>query len=356
MAPRLVLKQSHRQSKYTTKKINSYLAINAKLRKQIALLSNQNKDLSITRNSLLEHKLELEKENNSIKNSNIQIMTMYHNVCKKLTLIEQNLQTCLPALVTMSSCIPIMMESVHEMRKFEKFTETIQKEKKEKQTKCVSPMVNGMTITQPAVSLSRLDLSTINEYSSPEQTPKRPRKSSTYPKRSSPHSNLNLEPYVRLKDVKLMLKNSKTVPSESVYHQQNENLGEGPSWLHSQESQINNSENNNSVTNSFETSTPEVLHEVTVPAKSTPAASNLKKSSRVGLNKSINETDVGDTFLGDSSMLKNVTCRRPTNRRSSETSVASDIDDSNVSLRSKRSATRCVNYKEPKLGTKLRRT
>lgn len=355
MAPRLVLKQNHRQSKYTTKKLNSCLAINAKLRKQIALLSNQNKDLSITRNNLLLHKLELENENISIKNSNIQTMTMYRTVCKKLNLIEQNLKMCLPALVTMSSCIPSMMENVNEIRKLEKLTETIHKEKKEKQTKCVNPMVNGMTITQPAVSLSRLDMSTINECTSPEQTPKQPKRSSTYTRRSSPHSNINLEPYVRLKDVKLMLKNSKTVPSESVYHQQNENLGEGPSCLHSQEIQINNSEKNNSVTNSFETSTQIVLDETTTPTKSTPAASNSRVSSNVSLNNSINETDVRNTFLDDSSMIKNITIRRPTNRRSSETSVASDIYDSNVSLRSKRSASKCVNYKEPKLKTKLRR-
>lgn len=356
MAPRLVLNKKKTkldsiQNSTNDKKLNHTLITNAKLRNKIELLSNQNKELSATRNNLLLHKLELENENNSIKNANIQLTAMHQAVCKKLSLFEQNLQKCLPALVTLSSYIPNMLESVHEMCKFDKFNEFNHKEKKEKQLNTVKPMVQGMIIDQPAVTIRRFDMPTIIESPSPspEQTPMRPRRSSY---RNSPHNKPNLEPYVRLKDVKLMLKNSKTVTSGGSYRQLDENLGEGPSWLHSQDNQTSTSNNITSVTDNFVT--PPIANEIVTPTRSTSAVFN----SNTSINSTFNETNVSHgNFISpnDTSMLRNITCRKRKSRRSSEASIASGIDDSNVSSRSRRSAAKNVNYKEPKLGTKLRR-
>uniref|UniRef100_A0A2S2Q3F1 Shugoshin C-terminal domain-containing protein n=1 Tax=Sipha flava TaxID=143950 RepID=A0A2S2Q3F1_9HEMI len=221
MAPKTKLYKNRQKLSYIhnnnyVKKLNRSIAINAKLRNRIEELSSQNKELSITRNSLLLVKLSLENENNSLKNANIQQTAMHRAISKKHELIEQNLQKCIPALVTLSQCIPSIMEDIHTIRKFDTLSEIQTTEKKERQTKTVRPMINGMTINQPAVSLRRLEMSPIVEspviqspktenYNS-EQTPKRPRKSLF---RVSPQCNLNLEPYVRLKDVAVMLKKFK---------------------------------------------------------------------------------------------------------------------------------------------------
>lgn len=359
MAPTFILNQ-HRLDIYV-KKLNNAQRTITKLRRNSVLLSNQNKDLSASMNNLLLQKLALEKENNSLKSSNIQMTAMYHSVCKNLNLLESNLNTCVPALVTLSSYIPNMITNVHEMKKLNKLNESQNSGKREKQTKTVRPMVHGMTIRQPAVSIRRLNMSPIVESPTSEQTPRRPRRSSF---RISPQNQLNCEPYVRLKDVKVMLKNSKTVPNENSYRQLDDNLGEGPSWLHSPENQMHSS-NNNSVTSNFETSL--VLNEISTPVMSTTASSEnisdqLTEVNETEVNETevnetkVNETEVHDNIMSpaDSSVMRNITCRRRTRRKSSESSIASDIEDSSVS-RPRRSGVRAVSYKEPSVSKKLRR-
>jgi len=335
------------------KRLNRCLVMNVQMKKKIVLLSSQNKELTASKNSLLLQKLNLENENRSIKNLNIQLSAMHRAVSKKLNTLEQSVQSCVSALVTMSQCIPSMLENVHEMRKYDKLSEYNLKEKKERQTKFVRPMVKGMTITQPAVALNRLDMSTIIELSSPEQTSEeQPRQSY----RISPHGTLNLEPYVRLKDVKVLLKNSKTVPNENSYRQPDENLGEGPSWLHSQENQNQNSGNNDSVVENLEmpssvinethttvTSTPnEIQHDLTVSASS---STNI-------LSNALNKTETNHTEImspGGSNVLTNV------RHGHSSSSIASDMNNSRSSTRAKRSSTSNVNYKETKLNNKFKR-
>jgi len=431
MAPKSLLVQKRNKSSKSNiyiKKLNHALAINNSLRKRIDELSEQNKQLSTTRNNLSLEKLSLQTENNSIRNSNIQLTAMHHIMNKKICALEQTIQSCIPALVTMSQCIPSMLESVHEMSKFE--IKDFNKEKKEKQTKTVRPMINGHTITQPAVSIRRFDMSPIIESPrsssteqtrhsveqtrhsieqtrhsteqtrhsteqvrhsteqthlsieqtrhsteqvrhsteqvrhsteqvrhsneqprhSTEQTPKRPRKLSY---RSSPQCKLNMEPYVRLKDVAAMLKNSKAVPNEeSPQRRLNENLGEGPSWLHTPENQTQNSNNS---TNAIETvqSTPSSTTVNEVQADVTTIAS----TSSGNMNNTFGGTEEHRSDLIssiDSSMMRNITCRKR-NIRSSESSSSSDIDDSTSSSRPSRSAKKNINYKEKSLGGKLRR-
>ncbi|XP_060847405.1 GATA zinc finger domain-containing protein 14-like [Rhopalosiphum padi] len=352
MAPKSVSSQNRSKSKNNIflKKLNHALVINNNLQKHVEELSEQNKELSTTRNNLSMEKLSLQNENNSIKNSNIQLTTMHNIMIKKLTALEQTIQSCIPALVTLSQCIPSMLETVHEMSKFE--IKDFNKEKKEKQTKFVRPMINGMTITQPAVSIRRFDMSPIVESpsTSTEQTPKRPRKLSY---RSSPQCKLNMEPYVRLKDVAAMLKNSKAVPNEEGPQRRlNESLGEGPSWLHNPENQAQNSNNNtNAVQNVKSSPKPTTSNEVQadVTAIASTSSGNVDNTLN-GIEERPNES----ISSINSSMLRNVTCRKRT-RRSSESSSESDIDDSTSSSRPSRSASKNINYKEKSIGGKLRR-
>ncbi|XP_026818372.1 GATA zinc finger domain-containing protein 14-like [Rhopalosiphum maidis] len=351
MAPKSVSSQNQNKSKNNIflKKLNHALVINNNLQKHVEELSEQNKELSTTRNNLSMEKLSLQNENNSIKNSNIQLTTMHNTMIKKLTALEQTIQSCIPALVTLSQCIPSMLETVHEMSKFE--IKDFNKEKKEKQTKFVRPMINGMTIAQPAVSIRRFDMSPIVESpsTSTEQTPKRPRKLSY---RSSPQCKLNMEPYVRLKDVAAMLKNSKAVPNEEGPQRRlNESLGEGPSWLHNPENQAQSSNNNtNAVQNVKNSPKPTTSNEVQADVTAIASTSSGNVDNTNGIEERPNES----ISSINSSMLRNVTCRKRT-RRSSESSSASDIDDSTSSSRPSRSASKNINYKEKSIGGKLRR-
>ncbi|XP_015370877.1 PREDICTED: uncharacterized protein LOC107166637 [Diuraphis noxia] len=459
MAPKSILVQNRKKSSKNNiyiKKLNQALAINNSLRKRIDELSEQNKQLSTTRNNLSLEKLSLQTENNSIRNSNIQLTAMHHIMNKKICALEQTIQSCIPALVTMSQCIPSMLENVHEMSKFE--IKDFNKEKKEKQTKTVRPMINGHTITQPAVSIRRFDMSPIIESPrnpsteqtrhsteqtrhsteqtrhsteqtrhsteqtrhstdqtrhsteetrhtteqmrlsteqtrlsteetrhtieqpqlsteqarhsteqprhsteiarhstelarrSTELTPKRPRKLSY---RSSPQCKLNMEPYVRLKDVAAMLKNSKAVPNEEGPQRRlNESLGEGPSWLHTPENQTQISNNSTDVIESVQ-STPSstTVNEVQADVTTIASTSTGNMDNTFGGTEE-HRSDLISSI--DSSLMRNVTCRKRT-IRSSESSSSSDIDDSTSSSRPSRSAKKNINYKEKSLGGKLRR-
>ncbi|XP_026812689.1 uncharacterized protein LOC113553519 [Rhopalosiphum maidis] len=347
MAPKAVLVRNRNKSSNNIfiKKLNHFMIINKNLRKRIEDLSEKNKQLSTTRNSLLLQKLELENQNNTIRNSNIQLTAMQNIMRRKLSVLEQTIQSCIPSLVTMSQCIPSMLEIVHEMSKCE--VNNFNKEKKEKLTETVRPMIHG--ITQSTVTIKQFDMSPIIESpnSSSEQTPVKPRRSSY---RSSPHSKLNVEPYVRLKDVAAMLKNSKAVPNDSPKHQLNENV-EDSSWLNTQENQIQYSNDNTSVTqygNSSRLNTPNKI-QADIP---------MTASTTIGsVDNTFNETEVQQSDLLspiDSSMLRNITCRKRA-KRSSESSNTSGINDSISSGRPSRSATKKINYKEKSLGCKLRR-
>ncbi|XP_060838944.1 uncharacterized protein LOC132920513 [Rhopalosiphum padi] len=349
MAPKTVLVRNRNKSNNNIfiKKLNHFMIINKNLRKRIEDLSEKNKQLSATRNSLLLQKLELQNQNNTIRNSNIQLTAMQNIMRRKLSVLEQTIQSCIPSLVTMSQCIPSMLEIVHEMSKCE--VNNFNKEKKEKQTETVRPMIHG--ITQSTVTIKQFDMSPIIESpnSSSEQTPVRPRRSSY---RSSPHSKLNVEPYVRLKDVAAMLKNSKAVPNDSPKHRLNENVVEDSSWLNTQENQIQYSNDNTSVTQ-YGNSSPglNTLNEIQADVPMTA-------STTIGsIDNTFNETEVRQSDLLspiDSSMLRNITCRKRA-KRSSESSNTSGINDSISSGRPSRSATKKVNYKEKSLCCKLRR-
>ncbi|XP_060858385.1 uncharacterized protein LOC132935784 [Metopolophium dirhodum] len=422
MAPKSLLVQNRNKPSKNNifiKKLNHALVINNNLRKRIDELSDQNKQLSTTRNNLSLEKLSLQTEINSIRNSNVQLTAMHNIMNKKISALEQTIQSCIPALVTMSQCIPSMLDSVHEMSKFE--IKDFNKEKKEKQTKTVRPMINGHTIIQPAIRIRRCDImmspiiespiteqprhsteqprhsieqprhsteqprhsteqprrsteqprhsteqprhsteqprhsteqprrSTEQPRRSTEQTPKRPRKLSY---RSSPQCKLNMEPYVRLKDVAAMLKNSKAVPNEEGPQRRlNENLGEGPSWLHTPENQTQNSNNTtNAIQNVQSSSRSTTVNEVQADV------STIASTSSGITDNTFDGTEERRSNLSsiDSSMMRNVTCRKRT-KRSSESSSASDIDDSTSSSRPSRSATKNINYKEKGLGGKLRR-
>lgn len=361
MAPRLVLSQnrcklSRVHNNIYAKQLSRTLVTNARLRKRIAQFSIQNKEFSTTRNNLLLQKMALENEINSLKKTNVTITAMYQTVSKKLGDLEQTLQKCVPALVTMSQCVPSMIENVHEMRKVDKLNILCNTEKKERQTKTVRPMINGMTIIQPAVSIRRLNMSPIVESPTPEQTPKRQGRSSS---RMSPNSQLNMVPYVRLKDVATMLKNSKAVPKESVSNRQfNDDLGEGPSWLHAQENPIPNSDNNineevseSNLSLSAGTSTP--IQETLSHNDQVDTSTSVSDSNTSMNNNTLNGSEVPTT---ESSILRNITFRKRSKRRSSETSIVSDINDSISSQRTRRCASAKVNYKEPSIGSKLRRS
>ncbi|XP_025191679.1 uncharacterized protein LOC112591935 [Melanaphis sacchari] len=348
MAPKTVMVRNRNKLNNSVfiKKLNRCMITNNNLRKRIEDLSEKNKQLSTTRNSLLLQKLELQNEINAIRNSNTQLTAMQNIMHRKLSALEQTIQSCVPALVTMSQCIPSMLESVHEMNKFE-----ITNFNKEKQTRTSRHMIHGMTITQPTVSIKQFDMSPIIESpnSSSEQTPIRSKRSSY---KSSPHSKLSVEPYVRFKDVATLLKNSKTVPDESPKRQLNENFGEGSSWLNTQENQIQYFNENTNATQ-YVNSSPRFDTSNEVQADVQMTTSTLFGS----IDDTFNETEVrlSDVLSSvDSSMLRNVTCRKRT-KRSSESSNTSDINDSISSVRPSRSATKKINYKEKSLGCKLRR-
>lgn len=349
MAPKTVLVQNRNKSnnRIFIKKLNRCMIINNNLRKRIEDLSEKNKQLSIARNSLLSQKLELQSENNTIRNSNIQLTAMQNIMRRKLGLLEQTIQSCIPSLVTMSQCIPSMLENVHEMSKFE--VKNLNNEKKDKQTKTVRPMIHGMTFPQPTVSINQFDMSPIIESpnSSSEQTPIRPRRSSCI---SSPHNKLNTEPYVRLKDVAALLKNSKAVPNESPKRRLNDNFSEGSSWLNTQENQIQYSNDNSNATyyNSPRSKTPNEV-QIDMPMTASTSISSMDNTFN---NTEVQQSDLSSPI--DSSMLRNITCRKRT-KRSSESSITSDINDSISSSRPSRSATKKINYKEKSLGCKLRR-
>lgn len=368
MAPRLVVCQYRTKIdnihyNMMIKKLNRSLRTIAQLRKRNNLLYFQNKELSNARNCLLLQKLELERENINTKNSNIQLNSVHHAVTNKLGTIEKTLQTCVPALVTLSQCIPSMLNSVHELSKIEKINENvITKDKTKRLTRTVKPMVRGLSISQPVVNISRIDCMMSPIIESPCSEPQTPRVQRTSCSRNSPSSKGNLEPYVRLKDVAVMLRNTKSVSSEHSTRQ-SDNLGEGPSWLHDA-GQIENgkdSENTVMITENDETSfrVPDKNIEnslvVNVPHDISTSVSN----SVVSVDNTPYKTEEHYSEListPESSMLRNITSRKRRIRRSSESSSISDIDDSRSSQRSsKRSTTKKVNYKEPSLHDKLRR-
>jgi len=349
MAPKPVLGQNRSKSNSIfIKKLNRCLVINNNLRKRIEELSDKNKELSRTRNSMLLEKFSLQHENNTLRNLNIQLSAKQNIMHRKLSVLEQTIQSCIPSLVTMSQCIPSMLENVHEMSKFE--VKDFNKDKKEKQTNTVRPIIHGMTITQPTALIQQFDMSPIIESpsSSSERTPKSSRRSSY---RSSPHCKLNMEPYVRLKDVAAMLKNSKAVPNESPKRRLNESLGESPSWLNTQENQIQCSNNNTNGTK-YSNSSPRLITSDETQAD-VPTFTSISSMDNTSNETEERHSDLISSLI-DSSMLGNITYRKR-NKRSSETSIASDINDSTCSVRPSRSARKKINYKEKSLGCKLRR-
>jgi len=358
MAPSVLNNRKHHKlyNNITAKKLKRSLVINAQLHRRILMFSTQNKELSFTLNNSMLHKIKMENENNLIKNENIQLNAVINVLRKKLNVLEETLQKCVPALVTLSECVPSMMGSVHEMSKFDKIIESKKTEKKEKQTRTVRPMISGMTTKQPAITARRYDISPIIESPRSEQSPRQTRKSSS---RSLPHYQLGLEPYVRLKDVAVLFKNSKSVPSKnSPKRQQVDNLEEGLSSLH----ELQNSDNNSSASENDENS--RVLNKTYSPLRETinevQTDMSLVISNLNGdiSNNMFNETEIGHISLTsstESSMLKNITCRKLQRSSSSETSLPTDIDVSITSSTRSRKSTTNVNYQEPTLKTKFRR-
>ncbi|XP_060855795.1 uncharacterized protein LOC132933539 [Metopolophium dirhodum] len=315
-----------------TEKLKDALAINNSLRKQIEELSDQNKQLSTTINILSLDKLSLQTEINSIRNSNAQLTAMHNIMNKKMSALEQTIQSCIvPALVTISQQIPSILESVDQMSKFE--IKNFIKENKEKKTNTVRPMIKGVTIfTQPVIQLIKCDdmlpsikssiteqpqRSTKQPRCSTEQTPKRPRKLSY---RSSSHSKINMEPHVIIEDVTVMLKSLKAVPNEKgPKHQLNENLGEGPSSLYAPENQTQNSNNSTKAIQNVQssprsTTVNEVQFDVTTIAST---------SSGITYNTFDGTEERRSGFI--SSIYPSMMRKRT--RRSSESSSVSDIDD-----------------------------
>jgi len=356
MAPSVLNNRNHHKlyNNITAKKLKRSLVINAQLHKRILMFSTQNKELSLTLNNLMLHKIKMENENNSIKNENIQLISVINVLLKKLNVVEETLQKCVPALVTLSECVPSMMGSVHEMSKFDKIIESKKTEKKE--TRTARPMISGMAIKQPAITVRGYDMSPIIESPRSGQSPRQTRKSSC---KSLPHYQDSLEPYVRLKDVAVLFKNSKSVPNiNSPKHQLVDNLEEEPSLLHEPKNFDNNisaSENYGNSRGFNKTSTPlrEPMNEVQTDMSSYTSNLNGDISDNM-----FNETEIGHISLTsstESSMLRNITCRKPQRSSSSETSLPTDIDVSVTSSTRSRRSTKNVNYQEPTLKTKLRR-
>jgi len=364
MTPSVVInrKQHKSHNVINAKNLNRSLVTNARLHKRIAVFTTQNKELSFALNNLKLHKLKMENEMNSIKNENIQLNAMNIAFRNRLNVLEQTLQKCVPALVTLSECIPSMMESVHEMSKFDKIIELKETENKTKQTRTVRSMVNGMTVIKQAVNGKRCNMPPIIESPRSEQSPRQTRKSSY---RILPKCKLGVERYVRLKDVAVMFKNSKAVPNKNAgKRQQVHDVEGGLSWLH----ELQNSYNNNSAMENYENS-PQVLKETTTPIRERTLTINEFQSdmslatsiSNANIsNNMFNETEIdhiSSTSLSESCMLRRITRRKPQIRRSSETSaVPSSIDVSSTSsTKFRRSAKKYINYQEPTLNTKLRR-
>lgn len=346
MAPRTVSSQNRHKLKIVhnniyAKRLNRSLMINALLRKRNALLSLQNIELSTTVNSLLQKKLSLENENNSVKNSNkVQTATNF-TISKKLGVLEQTLQKYRNMPESLVQCVPSLLDNIHDiMSKIYELNEYITKDKK-RQTNAVRPMINGITIYQPAVTINRLKLLMEPVIGSPssEPTPKR------VSNRSSPNHQHDLVPYVRLKDVAVMLKNSKAVPHEnSPKRQPNENLGEGPSWLYNQEIQTQNTDNDNSISQIHDNYPVNVSNEVSTPIKteitrsrnihvdiSTPASSS---SSRIS-------NTVNDTEMCPSEIISPAPLIVLNNKR--KKSIVLDVEHS--TSRPKRTIKK-INYKE----------
>ncbi|XP_050434676.1 uncharacterized protein LOC126841919 [Adelges cooleyi] len=357
MAPKLVVGQNrHKLSQLHSdiylKKMNHYMLLNTRLRKRITQYSIQNRQLSGTRNNLLLQNMTLEKELNTLKNSNVVLTAMYQTVSKKLKDLEQTLKSCVPAIVTLSQFIPSMMQNVHELLKFDQFDQFCSNEKTE-QSKMVRP--NLISKTKVSVLSNHLSMSPIIESATPEQTPKLRKRSSSF--RGSPQQKLSSESYVRLKDVAQLLKNSKSVHNESS-PKQSVSSCEELSWLFQESQEIKeprNSINNNSTE---------------IPNSSTPTKNECFANDFNSLNASVSSTSDNHTtnfsyesdntsngkiLTPESSILKNITCRRKINRRSSESSTCSEVNDSISLHRTRRNATSNVSYKEPLLNKKLRR-
>lgn len=298
MAPKFVLKQNLTKHKLN----NNSLKIIARLRKRVQTLSIQNKELSSSRNYLLTEKLHLKNENFSLNISNTQLTTINRNLSEKISLLGRSLQECVPALVTLSQNIPCMLKNVQEISKFSKLTQC---NNKKKETITVRP------INKPVVSGFQYDLSPIIESPISEQTPRQNVKFNT------------MKSYVRMKDVAVLLKNSKSVPNENASNKQPENLVEAPSWCCGEENQ-------NLYSNS---SLSDILEKSCLDSNETPVKHNRTKHSGVQADMSTSFSNLNDT-IGDMpkrcgvllspnetySISKNVTVRKQPKRRSSNTS------------------------------------
>lgn len=300
MAPRIVSSQSRHKlsivhNNIYAKKLNRSLMINALLRKRNALLSLQNIELSTTVNSLLQKKLSLENENNSVKNSNKVQAAANFTISKKLGVLEQTLQKYRNMPESLVQCVPSLLNNVRDiLSKMYELNEFITKDKK-RQTNAVRPMINGITIYQPAVTINRLKLLMEPVTGSPNSEPISKKVSN----RNSPNHQHDLVPYVRLKDVAVMLKNSKAVPHENA-PKCNENLGEGPSWLYNQENQTQDSDKNNSMIQFHENYHTDYSNEVSSPSRTETLRSEIihvdvltsVSSSSRRTNNTVNDTDI----------------------------------------------------------------
>ncbi|VVC31589.1 Shugoshin, C-terminal [Cinara cedri] len=344
MAPRFILNQNHvKINKH--RDVIKYKRKNVQLRKSINLLLMQNKQLSATRNNLLQQNMELQNKNSSLNNLNTQLIAINHTLRGKLNVFDQTLQECVPALVTLSQKIPSMIDNVHQISKFSESSIFCNTQKKERQTKVVKPVINGLNINQPVISEHQYNMSPIIESPHSEQTPRQSTKFSTS---NSSHRKLDMESFVRMKDVAALLKNSKAVSNENSPNQQTEHLDEEPYWLHSQKNQCQNSHNNL------------FLDETCSPIKHNLSSLNAvvtdmsTSTSNDTIYTTHNEYQCESESPNKSgSMLKNITLRKPSKRRSSETTL--DIDTSTSFTRSKRSRAKPVNYKEKSIRDKLRR-
>lgn len=357
MAPRFILKQNKiklRQDN-NVQKYNHILKKNAQLQKQIKLLSIQNKELSVTRNSILQQKMELQNENASLNNSYVQLLAINRTLCEKLNVFDHTLQECVPALITLSKNIPFMLENLHEISKFSKSTKVNIKGNNVKKKK-VSLMTNNMTIYRPAISVCQYNLSPIIESSSERTT----RQSAKFSTSNSSRRQLDTESYVRMKDVAVLLKNSKSVSHKNSPNQSIENLDEVPSRLCCQETQNQISHNSNNLTkipekpylNLNETFTLDKYNSLNINEVQANMSTSLSTLNDTTSNGRLSELMSPNVTC---SISKNITLRKPSNCRSCETINDSDIDTSGFLTRSKRSATKSINYKEQSIRAKLRR-